>query len=74
MKHPHAVGVPKLGKRLRALRIRREESLQDVADAARMSKSHVWEIERGRNPNPTIGTLLALAAHFDVPIQTLVSP
>lgn len=36
-------------------------SLQDVADAAGITKAHVWGLERGNSCNPCISTLLGLA-------------
>lgn len=74
MKHRNAKGCAKLGKRLRAHRKSREETLQDVADAVKASKSHIWELETGRNTNPTIGLMMALAKHFRASIDSLVRP
>jgi len=73
-KHSHTMGSRKLGKRLRKWRESREETLQHVADGARLSKSHVWELEQGRNTNPTIGVVMALAKHFGASIDALVKP
>ncbi len=74
MKHRNAKGCPKLGRRIRLLRHSREETLQELADAARCSKSVVWDIERGNNPNPTIGLVMAFAKHFKTSIDNLVRP
>lgn len=41
-------------------------SLQDVADRAKISKTHVWEIEQQRSKNPTIATLVAMARGLGV--------
>lgn len=71
-KHSNTTGSRKLGKRLRKWRESREETLQEVADAIGCSKSSVWEIEQGRNPNPTIGTVMAFAKHFGASIDALV--
>ena len=35
-----------LGARLRELRIKKNRSLQNVADAVKASKAHIWEIEK----------------------------
>jgi transcriptional regulator with XRE-family HTH domain len=36
-------------------------SLQDVADAAGITKAHVWGLEQGKVENPTIRCLFGLA-------------
>ncbi len=37
-------------------------SLQDVANASGMTKSHVWELEQGRSRNPTVRAVWAISA------------
>lgn len=61
-----------LGSRLKALRIKKNQSLQDVADAVGHSKAHIWEIERGASKNPSMDLLTKLAGHFDVSVASLV--
>jgi transcriptional regulator with XRE-family HTH domain len=61
-----------LGVRLKELRIKKNQSLQEVADAVGASKAHIWEIERGGSKNPTIDLLNKLADHFGVSISYLV--
>lgn len=61
-----------LGARLKNLRIKKNQSLQDVADAVGASKAHIWEIERGSSKNPTMELLDKLATHFGVSIAHLV--
>jgi transcriptional regulator with XRE-family HTH domain len=61
-----------LGVELKKLRIKRKESLQDVADAVRASKAHIWDIERGASKNPTMDLLDRLATHFGVSVGSLV--
>jgi transcriptional regulator with XRE-family HTH domain len=61
-----------LGARLKELRIRQDQSLQDVADAVNASKAHIWEIERGASKNPTMELLNGLADHFGVSVAYLV--
>jgi transcriptional regulator with XRE-family HTH domain len=58
--------------RLKELRLRSRQSLQEVADAIKVSKTHVWELEMGRTENPSLEMLTKLADHFKVPIRTLV--
>jgi transcriptional regulator with XRE-family HTH domain len=61
-----------LGARLKELRIKNNRSLQDVADAVKASKAHIWEIERGNSKNPTMDLLDRLADYFDVSVSYLV--
>ena len=73
-KHRHTKGCRKLGQRLRKLREAREWTLQEAADAIRISKSHMWELEAGKNTNPTIGLMMSIAKQFDTSIDALVRP
>ena len=61
-----------LGAQLKKLRIKKGESLQDVADAVRASKAHIWDIERGASSNPSMDLLDRLATHFGVSVSSLV--
>lgn len=61
-----------IGERLFELRQKSGESLQQVADAAGVSKAHVWELEKGRSKNPSFELVRALARHFNVGIDVLV--
>ena len=61
-----------LGARLKELRIKKNKSLQDVADAVGASKAHIWEIERGNSKNPTMELLNKLADYFSVTVSYLV--
>lgn len=40
--------------RMGSARAARSMSLEDVAQASGLTKSHVWELEKGRSRNPTI--------------------
>jgi len=60
------------GARLTELRLRSGQSLQDVADAVRVSKAHIWELEKGRAENPTLQLVTRLADHFKVTVASLV--
>ncbi|MEX0645693.1 MAG: helix-turn-helix transcriptional regulator [Parvularculaceae bacterium] len=60
-----------LGVRIKKLRLKRGESLQDVADAVGCSKAHVWELEQGRAKNPSMALLKAIADHFDLTVAAL---
>jgi transcriptional regulator with XRE-family HTH domain len=61
-----------LGARIKELRIKKNKSLQDVADAVKASKAHIWEIERGGSKNPTMELLTNLADYFEVTVSYLV--
>lgn len=63
---------PTLAQRLKELRFRKKESLQDLADAVGASKAHVWELEMGKSRNPSVELLTKLAQHFEVPLAQLV--
>ena len=60
-----------MGERLFSLRQKTGESLQQVAQAAGVSKAHVWELEKGRSTNPSFELVRRLAAHFGVSIDVL---
>lgn len=61
-----------LADRIAELRRARNESLQDVADAVGVTKTHIWELERGRAKNPSLAVIEGLANHFRVSIASLV--
>lgn len=61
-----------LGQKLKELRLRQGESLQQVADAAKVSKAHIWELEMGKSQNPSMDLLGRLADHFKVRVASLV--
>jgi len=61
-----------IGDRIKELRLRRKESLQQLADAIGASKAHIWEIEAGRSRNPSLELLQNLAKHFQTTIAYLV--
>lgn len=61
-----------IGERLFELRQKSGESLQQVADAAGVSKAHVWELEKGHSKNPSFQLVRELARHFGVSIDVLV--
>ena len=47
-------------------------SLQQLADAVRVSKAHIWEIEKGRADNPSLALVERLADHFATTVAFLV--
>lgn len=60
------------GARIAELRRNKDESLQQVADAVGVTKTHIWELERGRTSNPSLTVIRGLADHFGVSIASLV--
>ena len=61
-----------LGLRIAGLRMKRHQSLQQVADAVGVSKAHIWELEKGRTDNPSMALVTRLADHFGVSVSFLV--
>ena len=61
-----------IGARLKELRARNGESLQQVADAVGASKPHIWELEAEKSKNPSLDLLTKIAEHFNVPISYLL--
>lgn len=61
-----------IGARLAELRLRKGKSLQDVADAVQVSKTHIWQMEKGRSENPSLELLKKLAEYFGVTIEYLM--
>jgi len=46
-------------------------SLQDVADRAGITKSHLWDLEQGRSVNPTVRTIHGLAEALCLPFASM---
>lgn len=61
-----------LAVKLKELRFRRGQSLQQVADAVGASKAHIWELETGKSSNPSLDLLRKLADNFKVPVADLI--
>jgi transcriptional regulator with XRE-family HTH domain len=61
-----------LGEKLKDLRLRKGQSLQQVADAVGSSKAHIWELETGKSKNPSIELLTKLAENYDVSVAHLI--
>lgn len=60
-----------MGARLKSLRDKSGESLQQVADAVGVSKAHVWELEKERSANPSFDLVRKLARHYGVAVEVL---
>ena len=61
-----------LGAKLNTLRLQKAESLQATADAVGITKTHIWELEKGKSSNPTAELLAKLAEHFEVSVDFLL--
>ena len=60
------------GARIAELRRMRNQSLQEVADAVGVTRTHIWELEKSRTRNPSMSVIKGLADHFQVSIASLV--
>jgi transcriptional regulator with XRE-family HTH domain len=58
--------------KLKQCRLKKGQSLQDVADSLGMSKAHFWELETGKSRNPSTDILIKLSNHFGVSIGWLL--
>lgn len=54
-------------------RARLDLSLQEVADRAGITKSHMWEMEQGKAVNPTISTVHGIAKALGIPFVELAA-
>lgn len=61
-----------LAAKLKALRIRRAKSLQQLADEVGASKAHIWDLEQARSKNPSIELLTKIAKALGVSVADLV--
>ena len=61
----------RLGERVRALRKRKEWSLEALAERAGMHVTYLSSVERGHR-NPTLNVLAALASALDVTLSSLL--
>ena len=61
-----------IGDRLKELRLKKGDSLQQVADAIGASKAHIWELEMNRSRNPSLDLLQKLSSHFKTTVSYLI--
>lgn len=54
-------------------RAKQDLSLQEVADRAGITKSHMWKIEQGNAVNPTVRTVYGLAKALGVPFVSMAA-
>lgn len=57
---------PGMQARIIEARKARKMSLEDVAAASGFTKSHVWELEKGRSRNPTVRAVWGLSKALGV--------
>lgn len=60
-----------LSMRIKELRRQRGLSLQALADKSGCTKTHIWDIERGRSGNPTIELAVSIASALGVSLEYL---
>ncbi|WP_410211111.1 helix-turn-helix domain-containing protein [Aquirhabdus sp.] len=63
-----------LGSKLNELRSKKGESLQQAADSLGITKTHIWELEKGKSANPTAELLKKLADYYKVTVDFLIDP
>lgn len=61
-----------LSERISFFRKQRGLSLRDLALKAGTTKGHVWDLEKDKSRNPTLGVLRGLSDALGVPIHVLV--
>jgi transcriptional regulator with XRE-family HTH domain len=61
-----------LASKIKELRLKKNRSLQQVADSVGASKAHVWDLETGKSKNPSIDLLTKLAKCFGVSVAELI--
>jgi transcriptional regulator with XRE-family HTH domain len=61
-----------LADRIKTFRMRKRLSLQELADAAGVSKAHIWDLETARSKNPSIDLVTKLADKLGVAVTDLV--
>lgn len=62
MSAPQRFDGAALGTRIQLLRELRGMSLEAVGKAAGLTKSHIWELEKGRASNPTVNAIWGISA------------
>jgi transcriptional regulator with XRE-family HTH domain len=61
----------KLGENLRKLRLKKDMSQVDLANALSVDRAYISNIENGRM-NPTLSTLEKIAGALEIPMSELV--
>lgn len=60
-------------RELTLLRAKKAISLQKLADDVGVSKTHIWQLEKGISTDPSLDIVKRLADYFNVSIQSLLS-
>jgi transcriptional regulator with XRE-family HTH domain len=63
-----------LGSKLYDLRAKKAESLQQAADNIGITKTHIWELEKGKSANPSAELLKKISDYYKVTIDYLIDP
>jgi transcriptional regulator with XRE-family HTH domain len=63
-----------LGSKLYDLRAKKGESLQQAADNIGITKTHIWELEKGKSSNPSAELLKKISDYYKVTIDFLIDP
>lgn len=61
-----------IGEKLQELRRLKSMSMTELASVAEVSKSYLWELETGKQTNPSLEVLQRLAEALDVTIGELL--
>ena len=61
-----------ISRNIRIIRVKRGISQDRLSKLADLSLNTVVKVESGKNPNPTIGTLLKIARSLDVKVDDLI--
>lgn len=69
-----AAGLAELGRRLRETREARGVKVDDLANAAGIERSHVYKLENGKLPNPTVATLERYARGLGGRLEIAIVP
>lgn len=62
-----------IANNIRNLRARRGISQDRLSKLADLSLNTIVKVESGKNPNPTIGTLIKIARSLEVKVDDLIS-
>lgn len=58
--------------KLKNLRLRKGQSLQELAHEIKISKAHLWDLETGKSRNPSADLLKKLSDHFGISVASLI--
>jgi transcriptional regulator with XRE-family HTH domain len=61
-----------VGKRIAALRQTKGLSMLELAELAKVSKTYLWQLETGEEPNPSLAVLLRIATALGTTVAELL--